>query len=105
MERSIPDKIDRFITAIDRLASAIESFTSAQKGLGGTANTRYTHKENEESSDSATEQEMAEKLGIPQRTLGNYRRQGRIPNCWVRNGGRIVWKVAESQAAWDRGIA
>lgn len=105
MERSSTDQFDQFISAIDRLTSAIETLASSRDELGVGQHSRYTHQENEELPDSATEQEMADTLGIPSRTLGKYRRQGRFPNCWVRNGGRIVWKVAETQESWDRGIA
>ena len=31
------------------------------------------------------EKSMAGLLNIPPRTLGRYRRHGRLPNCWIRN--------------------
>ena len=48
---------------------------------------------------------MAQMLNIPQRTLANLRRQGRLPKCWLKNGRRVLWRVAETLETWKKGIA
>ena len=50
------------------------------------------------------ESSMAEQLDIPARTLAHYRRRGRFPGCWLRNGRRILWRVEPTLAAWEKGI-
>lgn len=50
------------------------------------------------------EVEMAKLIGIPSKTLSNYRRKGKFPGCWHRNGKRILWRVEPTVAAWGRGI-
>ena len=47
---------------------------------------------------------MAQLLDIPPRTLARYRREGRIPGCWLKNARRIRWRVAPTLDAWQRGI-
>ena len=47
---------------------------------------------------------MAKLLDIPTRTLARYRREGRTPGCWLKNGRRIRWHVAPTLEAWQRGI-
>jgi hypothetical protein len=92
------DVMDRLARAVERLAGAIER---QSEGLGPAAKPRYSRPPTE----LATEPEMAAILHISGRTLARHRRDGRLPGCWIRNGGRVVWRVAETQAAWERGIA
>lgn len=87
--------------AIERLVHALSE--NQKPGLGGPADTRYTSPPSGPS--LMDETAMAMVLGISNRTLAKYRRQGRFPNCWIRNAGRIMWKVSETQESWTRGIA
>jgi len=48
---------------------------------------------------------MAAQLGIPAKTLADYRREGRLPKCWIRNGKRVLWRVKETVTAWGNGIS
>jgi len=110
-----PEQLNRLIVAVERQAEAIEGHTEAidrlvhaisayqKPGLGGPAETLYTRTHNDP--DLVDEKKMAGLLNIPHRTLAKYRREGRFPNCWTRNARRIMWKVGETQKAWDRGIA
>jgi len=52
-----------------------------------------------------SESEMAALMHIKPRTLGTYRRKGKLPGCWVRNGRKASWYVEQTLAAWARGIA
>ena len=92
--------MDRLTRAVNRLAAAIEE---QNRRLGSEATTRYTRPPN--GPELVDERTMAGMLGISNRTLGKYRRQGRLPNCWVRNAGRIVWKVTVTRESWRRGIS
>jgi len=51
------------------------------------------------------EMTMAAQLGIPAKTLADYRREGRLPKCWIRNGKRVLWRVKETVTAWENGIS
>ena len=51
------------------------------------------------------EKEMAEKLNITRRSLAGYRRRGKLPGCWFKNGKRVQWRVGPTLEAWNRGIA
>ena len=99
-DKGIVGAVKLLADAVDRLAGAIEK---QNRPLGDGDRTRYTRASND--SDLLDERTMAEILHISYRTLGNHRRQGRLPNCWIRNGGRIMWKVAETRKTWERGIA
>ena len=113
--RHKPEQLDRLIVAVERQAEAIEGHTEAierlvhaisedqKPGLGGPAESLYTRPPNGPT--PVDERTMAEILSISNRTLAKYRREGRFPNCWIRNSRRIMWKVTETQEAWDRGIA
>ena len=90
----------RIADALDRLVEGIEH---PNKRLGEGDGTRYTRPP--ESSGLLDEKTMAAALNISKRTLGRHRRDGRLPGCWLRNGGRILWRVAETHEAWERGIA
>ncbi len=97
-------EIRELVKAVSRLAAAMESQRDIrEKGLGGAESTRYTRPPN--AADLVDEKTMAGILNISGRTLGRHRRAGRLPGCWIRNGGRILWRVAETQEAWERGIA
>lgn len=110
-----PEQLDRLIFAVERQAEAIEGHTEAierlvhaisayrKPGLGGAVETLYTSPPG--GPDVVDEKKMAMVLGISHRTLAKYRRQGRFPNCWIRNSRRIMWKVSETQESWTRGIA
>lgn len=86
--------------AINRLAAAVEEHN---RSLGSAATTRYTRPPN--GPDLVDERTMAGILSISYRTLGKHRRDGRLPGCWVRNGGRIFWIVDDTVAAWRGGVA
>ena len=94
-------QIERLTAAIERLASAIQNLVPG--GLGERGKPRYPVCAADDG--LVSEAAMAEKLGIPPRTLARYRRQGRVPGCWIRNGKRIRWQVVETQEIWKRGIA
>ena len=94
-------QIERLTAAIERLASAIQNL--APGGLGERGKPRYPVCAADDG--LVSEAAMAVKLGIPPRTLARYRRQGRLPGCWIRNGKRIRWRTAEALDAWRKGIA
>ena len=101
---SIQFQIDRLTAAINRLAAAIEQGTSPRlDALGGSQGTRYTCV-GTELSPMMTEQHMAAVLGIKPRTLGDYRRRGKLPGCWVKNGKRVCYYRDETCAAWKKGL-
>lgn len=92
--------LTRIADTLDRLVEGIEQ---QNKRLGVSEGTRYTRPP--EPSGLEDEKTMAGLLHISDRTLGRHRRNGRLPGCSIRNGGRILWKVAETREAWERGIA
>ena len=94
--------LDRLAAAIHRLADVLESRPVA--GLGGDQNRPYKAAPKVDSS-LVDERAMADRLGIKTRTLAKYRRQGRLPGCWIRNGKSIWWRVPETTQAWSRGIS
>ena len=96
----IADALYRIAQGVGRLAAALENLWG---GLGDPVNTRYTSPP--QASGLVDEKTMAATLGISNRILGKYRREGRLPGCWIRNGGRIHWRVAETLETWKRGIA
>ncbi len=106
--RDRPPQPDRIADGLTRLAASVERLTTVleyrQKGLGGAESTRYTSPP-EQPKGLVDEKTMARILNISQRTLGRHRRDGRLPACWVRNGGRISWRGAKTLEAWERGIA
>lgn len=99
---------ERLIAAIERLASAVEirgaAFGPASNELEPADACRYTRPLGA-LPPLADEPAMAKVLGIPARTLGVYRRMGKLPGCWVRNGRRVGWDVARTVEAWKRGVA
>ena len=88
--------------ALHRLADVL------QQGLLGAHGESFAklHPDRTVEEDTTLEDEatMAARLRIPVRTLGAYRRQGRFPGCWLRNGRRILWRVEPTLAAWGKGI-
>ena len=86
------EPIRQLAAAVKQLAVAIEQQAGV---LGSATDPRYTRPPAEESA-LVDEGSMAKILNISRRTLGTYRRQGRLPGCWLRNGGRVLWRVAET---------
>ena len=99
-DKGIVGAVNRLTDAVNRLAASLEQQSSP---LGEGDRTRYTRASND--SDLSDEKTMARILNISYRTLGRHRRAGRLPGCWVRNGGRILWRASETQEAWNKGIA
>ena len=92
------------IDAIDRLAVAVVRLGDEMKRLGRSEESRYTSRTDCDSG-HVDEKTMAQELGLPKRTLARYRREGRFPNCWIKNAHRIFWNPEKALAAWKRGIA
>ena len=88
--------------AINRLAAVLERSPGAEMELAKSIAPRYQPHTVEKVIDEAT---MAGELGIPQRTLARYRREGRFPSCWIKNARRVRWDHQKTLAAWQRGIA
>ncbi len=88
--------ISRLAVAIERSNKQAELALSPEISDAGTCRT---------GPQLASERDMAGLLNIKPRTLANYRRTGRLPGCWVRNGRRILWRVDATVAAWKKGIA
>ena len=97
------DRLSKTIDAIDRLAGAVERLSNVIEGLGPFEDSRYTTARNV-SNDMVDERTMAILIGITQRTLGEHRRRGRLPGCWVKNRRRICWMPEQTLKAWERGI-
>jgi hypothetical protein len=95
------EQTERLITAIERLAAAIEII--APGGLGDMRESRYPVCPPNDG--LASEEAMAQMLDIPARTLAKHRRAGKFSGCWIRNGKRMLWRVAETLETWSRGIA
>ncbi len=95
-------EIAELATAINRLAKVIEKH--GLRELGGKSESLYkaAPEAEPEMTDEVT---MAAQLSIPARTLGSYRRKGKFPGCWIRNGKRIRWRVDQTVASWKRGIS
>ena len=91
------------IDAIDRLTGAVERLGDVIEGLGPVGNSRYTSLK--DARDLADEPTMAEMLRIKRRTLAKYRRQGKLPACWIKNGRQVRWHVYDTLEAWKRGVA
>ena len=96
----IPEIAD-LAAAVNRLADIWE--TSCSEGLGGGDKPRYKPGPLAKV-ETMNEASMAKELGIPKRTLGKYRRQGRFPGCWLKNGRRVCGRPTETLEAWRRGI-
>jgi hypothetical protein len=88
--------------AITRLASAMEISLPVKPELAEVATPRY---QSDTVEDVIDEETMAGELGIPKRTLARYRREGRFPNCWIKNSRRVRWERQKTLATWKRGIA
>jgi len=93
--------LDRLAIAIHRLATVLESAAAA--GLGVEHKPRYKAGPQSDSG-LVDEAVMAARLGIKTRTLAKYRRQGKLPGCWIRNGRQIRWRTTETLQAWERGL-
>lgn len=94
---------DHLIAAINRLTSAIEQLNLCQGRLGETGSTRYTRVRTEQSH-MISEDEMAAVLDIRPRTLGDHRRMGKLPGCWIKNGKRVLYDRDQTLAVWKRGL-
>ena len=101
LETNDTTEIAELTAAIYRLAQVVEK--SGLPGLGGLREPLYKPVPTMET-DMVSEQAMATTLGIPVRTLGRYRRQGKLPNCWIKNGKRVRWRVPQTTEAWRKGI-
>ncbi len=106
------DQLGRLIDAVNRLTEALEPLGRLTEAIERLERERIAAQTSQNVSrplpgtdDLADEATMAKRLSIPKRTLAQYRRDGRLPNCWVKNGRRILWRVAETLDAWKRGIA
>lgn len=108
-----PEQLNRLIAAVERQAVATEGQTEAierlvqsisehmkKPGLGESTEPLYPGPANR----LVTERAMAEALSVSPRTLGNYRRQHRLPGCWIRNGRRVLWRYQETLELWMEGI-
>jgi len=104
MDTVSPEQFDKLTAGVNRLAQAIEDASSLLSKLGLGEQPRY-NSDGSEDSNPVDEATMAKKLDIPKRTLGQYRRDGRFPNCWVKNGRSVRWRVAETLEVWKRGIS
>jgi len=96
----LSESVAHLAESIERLAAALEKFGNP---LGESVKPLYTRPLIGDG--AVDERTMAGMLNISHRTLEKYRRQGRFPNCWIRNSRRILWRVVETQESWDRGIA
>ncbi len=96
-------QIERLINAIQRLASAVEKLGAGHDQLGEALPRRYTRVQDE--FDLVSENDMAAQLDLNPRTLAEYRRKGKLPGCWIRNGKRILYYIEETRAAWKRGLS
>lgn len=97
-------RCDSLIPSIDALHAAILELTEILKGLGRDLEPRYSTSA-AETNDMMDEREMADQLGITRRVLGKYRKSGKLPGCWIKNGRQTRWHVHETMEAWKRGIA
>jgi len=95
--------LDRLTDAIHRLCDLLEQV--GVQGLGGQGKARYTPGAASMAANLVDEMTMAAQLGIPAKTLADYRREGRLPKCWIRNGKRVLWRVKETVTAWENGIS
>ena len=96
------EQFERLISEVRHLAETIEGFKKTLLTVFNPGKMVYN---NTEPDDLANETSMANKLSIPPRTLARYRREGKFPECWIKNGKRILWKVTETFDVWRRGIA
>lgn len=96
------DGLGTLVSALNRLADVLEGQFAG--GLGGEQKPLYKAAPRSDGN-LVEEPAMANQLGIPVRTLSKYRRQGRLPGCWIRNGKRILWRARETVALWERGIS
>ena len=104
----LTQQIAALAEAVKDLADAINRRSAAQENrppdLGVDPPSRYIGRPDPEVG-LVDEPAMAQQLGISIRTLARYRRDGRLPGCWLRNGKHIRWRVPETLAAWQRGMA
>lgn len=98
------DGLSEAIDSIDRLTCAVERLGIAVEALGPLARSRYTNTP-ESNGDLVDEGTMAEMLKIKRRSLGEHRRKGKLPSCWLKNGRRVFWNVSDTLEAWKQGIA
>ena len=98
---SVPSRVEQLVLALNRLAVSLDR---AVEGVAPAIDRRYKGV-SEANRDLVSEKEMAALLDIKPRTLAGYRRKGKFPGCWVKNGKRVQWRVDDTLAAWSRGIA
>jgi hypothetical protein len=82
------ERIKSFFLSLDRLASVMERlFASRKPTLNGES--FYTDKE------------LAKKLKLSQRSLQDYRNEGRIP--YIKLGGKILYKSSDIEKLLEDG--
>lgn len=89
------------VTAIEKATRVLEQIDLAK--LGGGHKPLYKAAPLQEAG-ILDEAQMASMLSIPKKTLGNYRRQGKLPGCWLRNGKHTLWRVEPTLTAWKQGL-
>ena len=96
--------IQLLVDAQQRIALALERIAAAlTKSLGERQIPGYP--DDERPSGLIAEQEMAALLDRSPRTLAKYRRAGKLPGCWVRNGRTTLWKKEATLGAWQEGLS
>ena len=90
----------QLVLALNRIAASLDRVAEA---VAPALDRRY--KSNSDSNRNLiSESAMAALMHIKPRTLATYRRKGKLPECWVRNGRRALWHADQTLAAWTRGI-
>ena len=96
-------QVDRLVTEINRLSTAIEALHPNKTELARSL--KVDHEQEVNPSEMADEETVAGILGISKRTLGEHRRKGKFPGCWIKNGRQISWKIKNTMDAWRAGIS
>jgi hypothetical protein len=82
------ERVKGFFVSLDRLSKAMEKlFTSLKPTLDGDS--------------FYTDGELAEKLRISQRSLQDYRNEGRIP--YIKLGGKVLYRSSDIDKLLDEG--
>lgn len=95
--------IQRLTEAVNRLADVMERLPATNEELAHSGDSRYVP--GSSMGTMLNEEAMAGLLEIRKRKLAEYRRQGKLPGCWVKNGRRVRWNVRRTLEAWQRGVA
>jgi hypothetical protein len=100
-ETTIVDGLADLTATLRCLADLLEAKNS--HGLAVAREPRYKAARQGDA-EMVDEMTMAAQLGIQPRTLGEYRRRGKFPGCWLRNGKKVLWRVQPTIEAWTKGI-